>query len=337
MAVLKSPTEREFDMPRDRDPARRAPPTRRVQGDRGAGAAAPFQGPSKRIGDILVALSPGEVCAICTDSEPPVTSPHEARSRLEIGLTRLPPSRLREIARRLDLPTANEDAAVSIVALLTDDDGAGARWREEQGWTRKDVGRDELLGGLTLGEATEAQVRLEVAFGLHIRPMLALVEHDHGLLSFPWRCWFDLERAIVPWTEGVAAETEAFKRYDPSVDYDRNRLAAGSCITIARTVADLLAGRSSRSAFQVSVATSSESVGIAGYLLRKKHEATLKEADARVAAAVQQHRAAADKVLLDAVLLLQPGLPASASVVVPPPPRPRTPSEEDDDMWLFGP
>lgn len=266
-----------------------------------------------------------------------MTSPHEARSRLEIGLTRLPPNRLREIARRLDLPTANEDAAVSIVALLTDDGGAGARWREEQGWTRKDVGRDELLAGLTLGEATEAQVRLEVAFGLHIRPMLALVEHDHGLLSFPWRCWFDLERAIVPWTEGVAGETEAFKRYDPSVDHARDRLAAGSCVTIAQTVADILRWRSGRAGFRTSVATSSESMGIAGYLLDRRHEATMDEANARLGAAHREYRVKADSVLLDAVLLLQPDLPASASLMVPPPPPPRSPSEEDDDMWLLGP
>lgn len=57
----------------------------------------------------------------------------------------------------------------------------------------------------------------------------------------------------------------------------------------------------------------------------------MQEAHGQLAEALQQHRVASDKVLLDAVLLLQPALPARASILEPP--QPPASAEDDDEWW----
>lgn len=125
--------------------ARHSESARRAPGSRSVRAGSRFRGPSKRIGDVLVALSPEEVRGICDGSSRDITA-KEVRARLVAGLERLSANRLREVASTLDVPI--EGVHEPIVALLEEDDGAGARWREGQGWSRNEVGRDALLAGL---------------------------------------------------------------------------------------------------------------------------------------------------------------------------------------------
>jgi hypothetical protein len=274
-----------------------------------------------------------------------VDSPTAALGRLAGKLSELPVGRLLQVADRLGLDAPSEDRAELVAVILEQDLGeAGQRRRQREGWVSRKASREYLLGGLHLGEATLHQLRLEVAFGLHIRPMLALTEDRYasGLFRLPWRCWFDLEPAIDAWAQNpVARRTGQFRTYDPTDDHGRSFVATQSCIAVARTVGGILeerqrAGAHGPASFPFEVATSDESIGVAGHLLERRHRRAMTRHAARLDKERRRYVLATEQVLLDALLLLQPAIPMSLTLSEPPPPPPPLPpSADEDDDWMY--